>query len=180
VKRCSARCCRTTRRSSIASLSDYDARPHRVERNFAGVRVVEIATNRPNTAGWHWRLGADVIKIEPPGGSPTRRIGPSSTTSTTRASLYFWHYNTGKRSVVLDLEGDTSARVRLPSVARAGRCADRVDTHWVARRARLRPSRAAAALSRVDRRANVAVRRRRPVGRLQGIRPRAPQRSGGP
>jgi len=41
-------------------------------------------------------LGADVIKIEPPGGSPTRRIGPFYEDREDRErSLFFWQYNRG-------------------------------------------------------------------------------------
>jgi len=39
-------------------------------------------------------LGADVIKVEPPGGDATRRID----------GLYFTSYNTGKRGITLNLE----------------------------------------------------------------------------
>jgi crotonobetainyl-CoA:carnitine CoA-transferase CaiB-like acyl-CoA transferase len=50
-------------------------------------------------------LGAGVIKVEPPGGSPTREIGPFlGDEPDPEKSLYFWHYNLGKRSVSLDLE----------------------------------------------------------------------------
>jgi crotonobetainyl-CoA:carnitine CoA-transferase CaiB-like acyl-CoA transferase len=50
-------------------------------------------------------LGADAIKVEPPGGSPTRRIGPFYGDREDRErSLFFWQYNRGKRSVVLDLD----------------------------------------------------------------------------
>src|SRR5262249_19026256 len=50
-------------------------------------------------------LGADVIKVEPPGGSPTRRIGPFyQDVVDPERSLFFWQYNRGKRSVVLDLD----------------------------------------------------------------------------
>ena len=49
-------------------------------------------------------LGAEVIKVEPPGGSPTRMIGPFYQDQThPERSLFFWQYNRGKRSVVLDL-----------------------------------------------------------------------------
>ena len=42
-----------------------------------GIRVVEIADELAAHAGLELAgLGADVIKVEPPGGSPTRRIGP--------------------------------------------------------------------------------------------------------
>jgi crotonobetainyl-CoA:carnitine CoA-transferase CaiB-like acyl-CoA transferase len=49
-------------------------------------------------------LGADVVKVEPPSGAAMRRIGPFHTgIDHTDRSLFFWHYNTSKRSVVLDL-----------------------------------------------------------------------------
>ncbi|UCD38827.1 MAG: CoA transferase, partial [Fidelibacterota bacterium] len=50
-------------------------------------------------------LGADVIKIEPPGGDPTRDIPPFYRDIPHRErSLYFWQYNSNKRSITLSLE----------------------------------------------------------------------------
>ena len=44
---------------------------------LAGVRVIELADEQAEYCGLTLAgLGADVIKIEPPEGSPTRRIGP--------------------------------------------------------------------------------------------------------
>jgi crotonobetainyl-CoA:carnitine CoA-transferase CaiB-like acyl-CoA transferase len=49
-------------------------------------------------------LGADVIKIEPPGGSPARKIGPFfEDLPHPDRSLYFWAYNRNKRGVTLDI-----------------------------------------------------------------------------
>jgi crotonobetainyl-CoA:carnitine CoA-transferase CaiB-like acyl-CoA transferase len=49
-------------------------------------------------------MGADVVKVEPPGGNLTRRFGPFvDDVPHPERSLYFWHYNSGKRSLVLDL-----------------------------------------------------------------------------
>src|SRR5262249_59043890 len=49
-------------------------------------------------------LGADVVKVEPPGGNSTRRIGPFyQDQEGPERSLFFWQYNRGKRSIVLDL-----------------------------------------------------------------------------
>ncbi|PYO11674.1 MAG: CoA transferase, partial [Candidatus Rokuibacteriota bacterium] len=43
--------------------------------------------------------------MEPPGGNPTRRIGPFYQDREDRErSLFFWQYNRGKRSIVLDLQ----------------------------------------------------------------------------
>ena len=50
-------------------------------------------------------LGADVIRIEPPGGDPTRRIGPFFHDEfDPEKSLYFFHFNTNKKSITLNLE----------------------------------------------------------------------------
>ncbi len=50
-------------------------------------------------------LGANVIKVEPPQGSATRRVGPFyADRPDINRSLYFWHYNTSKRSITLDLD----------------------------------------------------------------------------
>ena len=49
-------------------------------------------------------MGADVIKVEPPGGDPMREIGPfiDGRPGPDR-SLYWLHFNTNKRSVTLDV-----------------------------------------------------------------------------
>src|SRR4029434_5368351 len=49
-------------------------------------------------------LGADVIKIEPPGGDRGRHLSPFLSMGQERLSLPFVHANMNKRSVVLDLE----------------------------------------------------------------------------
>ncbi|HLZ69046.1 MAG TPA: CoA transferase [Dehalococcoidia bacterium] len=52
-------------------------------------------------------LGADVIAIEPPGGSPARRIGPfAGDVPEAGRSLYWFAYARNKRSVTLDLESE--------------------------------------------------------------------------
>jgi len=72
---------------------------------LAGIRVIELADEQAEYCGLTLAgLGADVIKVEPPGGSPTRRIGPFyQDKENPEGSLFFWQYNRGKRSVVLDL-----------------------------------------------------------------------------
>ena len=50
-------------------------------------------------------LGADVIKIEKPGGDPTRNIGPFyHDTPHPEKSLFWFAYNTSKRGVTLNIE----------------------------------------------------------------------------
>lgn len=73
---------------------------------LAGVRVIEIADELGEYAGKVLAgLGADVIKVEPPGGETTRAIGPFvGDDPDPENSLFFWHYDFGKRSVVMDLD----------------------------------------------------------------------------
>ncbi len=78
---------------------------------FTGLTVVELCAD---PAGEHTGklladLGADVVKLEPAGGSPSRHIGPYAGDATGEAthgdpdaSLAFWTYNTGKRSALVD------------------------------------------------------------------------------
>ena len=69
-----------------------------------GIRVVELADEQAAHAGLELAgLGADVIKVEPPEGSATRRIGPFADDGQgPDSSLFFWQHNRGKRSVVID------------------------------------------------------------------------------
>ncbi len=72
---------------------------------LTGVRVIELADEQAEYCGLVLAgLGAEVIKVEPPGGSPTRRIGPFyKDQEHPDHSLFFWQYNRGKRSIMLDL-----------------------------------------------------------------------------
>src|SRR5271168_1389626 len=73
---------------------------------LAGVRVLELADELGEYCGKVLAgLGADVIKVEPLGGEKTRSYGPFyEDVPDLNRSIYFWHYNFGKRSVTLDLE----------------------------------------------------------------------------
>src|ERR687886_1299060 len=53
-------------------------------------------------------LGADVVKVEPPGGNPDRGVGPFfHEQPDPERSLYWFAYNTSKRGITLDLETAT-------------------------------------------------------------------------
>ncbi len=73
---------------------------------LTGLRVLELADEKGQFCGkLMGDLGADVIKIEPPGGSATRQIGPFlDDVPNPDRSLSFWHYNTSKRGITLNLE----------------------------------------------------------------------------
>lgn len=50
-------------------------------------------------------LGADVIKVEPPGGDPTRRTGPFvDGIPDPEKSLFYFAYNANKRGITLNIE----------------------------------------------------------------------------
>jgi crotonobetainyl-CoA:carnitine CoA-transferase CaiB-like acyl-CoA transferase len=73
---------------------------------LSGIRVIEVADELGEYCGKLLAgLGAEVIKVEPPGGERTRTYGPFADDEPgPDRSLYFWHYNYGKRSVVIDLD----------------------------------------------------------------------------
>ncbi len=78
-----------------------------------GVRVLEVADEKGEFCGKLMAdLGADVIKIEPPGGAVTRSVGPFlEDRPGQERSLSFWHYNTSKRGVTLDLKSGEGQRL---------------------------------------------------------------------
>ena len=57
-------------------------------------------------------LGADVIKVEKPGGDPSRRIGPFwADTPHPEKSLYWFAYNSNKRGITLDIEANKGQEI---------------------------------------------------------------------
>lgn len=78
---------------------------------LAGARVLELGDEGSEYCGKLLAgLGADVVKVEPPNGEVTRTFGPFYRDRPhPDRSLHFWHFNLGKRSIVLDLD-DTAAQ----------------------------------------------------------------------
>lgn len=74
---------------------------------LAGLRVVELGpfTAGPLTGRYLAELGAEVVKVEPPGGERSRAWQPRAA----HASHYFANYNCGKRSVEIDLSTPSGA-----------------------------------------------------------------------
>ncbi len=82
------------------------ALPYESRKGFLhGIRVLQYTDEKGDYTGKLLAgLGADVVMVEPPGGSPSRRIGPFVHDEPgVENSLFHWHYNVGKRSIVLDL-----------------------------------------------------------------------------
>ena len=73
---------------------------------LAGLRILELADETGQFCGkLLGDLGADVVKIEPPGGEPNRHVGPFlDDIPHPERSLSFWYYNTSKRGITLSLE----------------------------------------------------------------------------
>ncbi|WP_431906551.1 CaiB/BaiF CoA transferase family protein [Nonomuraea jabiensis] len=80
---------------------------------LAGLRVIDLADGKAEMCGRFLAdLGADVIRVEPPGGAPTRRREPLHD----GVSLYFATHNAGKRGITVDLR-DPAGRDRLLGLA---------------------------------------------------------------
>ncbi len=71
-----------------------------------GVRVIDLTTQRAEMAGRVLAdMGAEVIKVEPPEGSPSRHLPPFSDSEPGR-SLYWAAMGFGKKSVVIELDDE--------------------------------------------------------------------------
>jgi crotonobetainyl-CoA:carnitine CoA-transferase CaiB-like acyl-CoA transferase len=77
-----------------------------VEGMLSPYRILDLTNERGFICGkLLGDLGADVIKIEKPGGDPARNIGPFyHDIIDPEKSLYWWAFNTSKRGITLDIE----------------------------------------------------------------------------
>ena len=95
---------------------------------LAGLTVIEIAERvaGEQTGKLIADFGAEVIKVERPGGAPSRAMGPLRDGQ----SAVFGYFNTNKKSVVLDL-ADPADRATLDRLlARAHALVDDHDEAW--------------------------------------------------
>lgn len=85
---------------------------------LAGLRVLDLCDQQGALAGKLLAgLGADVVLVEPPDGSPLRTIPPFwDELPAAERSLFFWFYAAGKRSLALDLT-HADGRARLTHLA---------------------------------------------------------------
>lgn len=99
---------------------------------LAGITIVETAERV--CGEWAGRLladfGAEVIKVERPGGSPTRRYGPHVLDDTGTGGAIFAYCNINKKSVVLDLDSDEGKRALARLLQRADALIDDHDPVW--------------------------------------------------
>ena len=80
---------------------------------LSGLRVIELASPLTHYCGKMFaELGAEVILVEPPGGSATRSAGPHiggmpGSTDGASHSLSFSYLNTSKRSITISASRST-------------------------------------------------------------------------
>ncbi|MDP6346956.1 MAG: CoA transferase [Dehalococcoidia bacterium] len=84
-------------------------------------RVLDLTDEKGHLCGKIFAdLGADVIKVEPPGGDPARLVPPFYGDAPDKErSLVWWAFNTGKQSATLDLEGSEGKEALLRLVSSA-------------------------------------------------------------
>ena len=78
-----------------------------------GIRVIELGqwVGAPAVGGILADWGADVIKVEPPGGDPMRNLNMTYSASTEPRVPAFDLDNRGKRSIMLDLRSDGGVEI---------------------------------------------------------------------
>ena len=135
---------------------------------LAGLRVLELSGGLAGS--FCGRLfadaGADVIKIEPPGGDPSRMHGPfAGNVPHHETSLRFLAVNAGKRSLVLDPDSERDQE-RLGALTAKRRRLDRRAITKKAARLATQRRRFRVPLPCTGPRLHLSVRARRPVSRL--------------
>ncbi len=84
-------------------------------------RVLDLTDERGQLCGKLLAdLGADVVLVEPPGGSSSRALGPFAGDQVAPdRSLYHWAFNRGKQSIVVDLHTEAGRATLLGLVEQA-------------------------------------------------------------
>jgi len=88
---------------------------------LAGLRVLELCDEKAALAGKLFAdMGAEVLKIEPLDGDPTRHYAPfAGDDPDPERSLWFWYYNTSKRGITLNLDREAGRSIFLRLTATA-------------------------------------------------------------
>jgi len=107
-----------------------------------GYVVLETGDERGEFAGLLLAgLGAEVIRVEPPDGAPSRRLGPfAGDVPDPEQSLHFWRYNLNKKGLRLNLGNPEGHRVFARLAARADVILDSGEAGAVERRRALHRS----------------------------------------
>ena len=80
-----------------------------------GLRILDLADEKASFCSKLFAdMGARVIKVEKPGGDPSRRIGPFlDKTPDPEKSLFFYYHNANKLGITLDLEHEEGKKIFL-------------------------------------------------------------------
>jgi crotonobetainyl-CoA:carnitine CoA-transferase CaiB-like acyl-CoA transferase len=91
------------------------------EQALSHLRIIDLGDIPASYATrWLADLGADVIKVEPPGGDPNRLLPPfAGNIEHPERSLTFIHANTNKRSIALDLGHESDREIFAKLLASA-------------------------------------------------------------
>lgn len=103
---------------------------------LSGCRVLDLTSERGLLCGQILGdLGADVIKVEPPGGSPVRMLAPFFKDEPgPERSVYWWAYNRNKRGVTIDVESDRGREIFRRLAASAQILIESENPGWMAER----------------------------------------------
>ncbi len=87
--------------------------PQERDRFLTGLRILDLADERASFGSKLLAdLGAEVIKIEKPGGDPSRKIGPFAVDLPgSDDSFFFQYHNANKRGVTLNLESESGRNI---------------------------------------------------------------------
>ncbi len=99
---------------------------------LSGYRILDLTDERGYLCGRILGdLGADVIKVEPPGGDRGRRRGPFYGFPHPERSLYFMFYNLNKRGITLDITKDDGRELLKELVKRADAVVESFDAGFL-------------------------------------------------
>jgi crotonobetainyl-CoA:carnitine CoA-transferase CaiB-like acyl-CoA transferase len=82
---------------------------------LSGIRILDLADENASFCSKLLAdMGASVIKVERPGGDPSRRLGPFlKSSSQPERSLFFEYNNSNKRGITLDIEQSAGREIFL-------------------------------------------------------------------
>ena len=107
-------------RAHTAMANERSGTDEAAQGALSGVRVLDLATNAvAYTSRLLGDLGAEVIRVEPPGGSALRLAAPQRTVNGSVASCAHAFWNANKKSVTLDLEHADGRKLFGELVARS-------------------------------------------------------------
>ena len=91
----------------------------KVDRALSHIRVLDLTDEQGQFCSKLLaELGADVIKVEPPGGDKVRSKEPLlQNTADSENGLLWFAYNTNKRSITLDIKREEGRRILDPTIA---------------------------------------------------------------